>query len=891
MSTKDVPPTTDTEEEIKEAIREAEAREAEILKEHARFLVEYENSGATEEEKRVTLEELNTPQGKVEVARARYIPEYMRVKEEMGKFLSIRRKLGMGNSENDYKKLKNDQRALSITDNSVEKYERIKKEYDDARIEMAEEMYKERRKVLIDNGFSGEELEEACNKYRREEILQKTIIDERQTLINEKAEGKPLNLGALRRGWNKYQKQHWLTKIAVGTVVATPIVVGAGVLFGTAVAATVASKGVGKAILQVGGTRLSTALAAGIGANLGVEGLKKLAKARFERKQELKRGELRAAFGNGQKTQKEVEDGFIELERKEAARERNWMLTKLAAGFLVGMGTSVAMNHYVKPFDLEALKKFAPKAPQQTGATPKFVGDAPEIAVKPLEPIKLGFKNDLPEFKPKADVTEPPAPATPKTNTVVDHTAPQPKPSYEAPGQVDPETGDPSGAVDTMETPPDLGMIMRAPGSILPLENPIHLTDSTGHDLFVISNTDQLKYTIDHGQINGIKITPEQLDKFKTIYTERMWMKPETAVVATPAPHVAPSVQPENLHPNQNIPQQNLEHTPAPQAHETIINNEHFNTIDDVKARFGAHELITEKPSGHIHGGTYDSWHHANDQMFAHHNFNFNSPEEYAQGRTLQDIFGGTASVHHDNLPDTLEPTYYGTRPAWQEISHMPAKDLMQVKASDLADMEKHDFPKLQRLVNAGLVRPLGNHRFEFTYENHELERLQHIMKKVDPAHWRPYTHPNAESVEDYVKRAVTQMKINETEDGTMWVLKGGQLVIRQLAQGPQYQIGQGIPGQGYNPQLGQSGQYYNSGQRIAPAYNVYSTGGIAPIAPGYNVYNEGYDPHGYQPNRFTREVPMTYEEQFEGYGNMVRQGRRGLVRGLLQNIAVGRGY
>jgi hypothetical protein len=352
---------------------------------------------------------------------------------------------------------------------------------------------------------------------------------------------------------------------------------------------------------------------------------------------------------------------------------------------------------------------------------------------------------------------------------------------------------------------------------------------------FRIENTDQLKYTIDHPIIHGQQFPDRELAELKQFYNKQLQVKPE--VPPTPAAAAVP----EAVVPRPTV---GPETPPTTSTMDPIFKSpEHqLRTMHDVESQYRSHDFITEKPSGHIHGGTYETWHQANDQMFAlpDNNFKFNSYEEYAQTKTLQDIFGGSRSID-----GTHQPLYYANqnfRPHWREVLHMPAKDLMHFKTSDLADMAKHRDPTLQRLLETGLVKNVnigvGKPLYEFAFEVKELERLQHMMVKIlGPTHGGPYTTP-PENIEQYIERA-TKLGIRETEDGHLyWEIKIA------YTQGQVPHRGHGQPFNIYPSEQGKVGQ------------GNWNNGGIRNMAPLDGFWRDGFKPD--DQNGFSTPVPMT---------------------------------
>ncbi|MEI6660376.1 MAG: hypothetical protein WCK91_03060, partial [bacterium] len=119
-----------------------------------------------------------------------------------------------------------------------EKLSEFKKEYDIARVGFGNKMLEEKKSELIDSGLSGEALEKAIVEFKATEVLQTLIIDERQKIIDaraEKADAENKEKGFMRNMLDKTLKGYltmkpaWKKRAISIAITMIPAAVAAGI--------------------------------------------------------------------------------------------------------------------------------------------------------------------------------------------------------------------------------------------------------------------------------------------------------------------------------------------------------------------------------------------------------------------------------------------------------------------------------------------------------------------------------------------------------------------------------------------------------------------------------------------------------------------------------------
>lgn len=269
-----------------------------------------------------TVEDERTPEEKrVDEARDAYVKEYLKCKKIAKTKGTI---LNLFKSQE-----KKEEKYLS------EEYVNLKKEYDEARIDMGNSLFNTKKAELEANGVRGQELIQKLKEYKATEILDKTIIEEGDKLVKAKAEGSPMNPKFWKQALNWYTKQPRWKKVAMSTAIFT------GVSIATAGGATVSMFGV--ALGRYARGMISGVLSSGMAEVVDVVNKKKNEK--WKTIQYIKESSLKDQFGSGAITQEEYEKGMASIERSDKKRKRNQAIVKLVVGIIAGAGFGYGSSH------------------------------------------------------------------------------------------------------------------------------------------------------------------------------------------------------------------------------------------------------------------------------------------------------------------------------------------------------------------------------------------------------------------------------------------------------------------------------------------------------------------------------------------------------------------
>ena len=196
-----------------------------------------------------------------------------------------------------------------------------KEKYDKARVDMGNVMYEEKKIELEKAGLSGADLEKALQEYKATEILAKTIIDERQKLIDEKVKGAPIKPALWKKLIDGYigLKPRW-KKVAISTLLFTAAA-GLGVTTGGVFA--------GYGLASMAAMKFGTSMTLGYFTGHAVKGVDLIARksdARFATNKIEDKNIWANRFSKGEINQEKYEEEIEKIEMEEKKRARNRVL-------------------------------------------------------------------------------------------------------------------------------------------------------------------------------------------------------------------------------------------------------------------------------------------------------------------------------------------------------------------------------------------------------------------------------------------------------------------------------------------------------------------------------------------------------------------------------------
>ena len=293
---------------------------------------------------------------KLEDAREKYVREYDKCKKEADKERLIDKTRNavfniLAGVKNLFSKKKIEyKKEVKVEDYFKKETIEAKKAYDKARVEKGNFMYDTRRAELEKAGLKGKDLENALINYKATEILSQTIIEERQKIIDMKAEKMPIKIALWKRLVDGYMKiePRW-KKVALSTLLFLPLsaagAVGAG---------AIASYGV-VGLAGLAGVKFTASMLIGAGVGhlaKGIDWAKKGADLKFKEKQDQERSRLTDEFSTGKLSVEEYEKGIGLIENEEKKRARNRTLLKFGVGgalaLAAGYGSYTAMGYGVE---------------------------------------------------------------------------------------------------------------------------------------------------------------------------------------------------------------------------------------------------------------------------------------------------------------------------------------------------------------------------------------------------------------------------------------------------------------------------------------------------------------------------------------------------------------
>ncbi len=223
----------------------------------------------------------------------------------------------------------------------------LRKEYIQAKKDLAAKLMHDKTAELEAAGFKGEELEKALTRYKATGVFNETIFDERQRLIDERAKA---NKNIFTKTWHAYKNMPRHYKVLLTTTVLLPLSTTTGLGAIAAAKYGVGAMFAGKALSSyaIGG------LTTGVTAKIFDKVYGKKNKL-FEEKQAEKYESLNNDFVYGRiQESKYIHDKNI-LAKESKVRARNQAIAKAATSIFIGMGAGITSNATIgNAFDLHA---------------------------------------------------------------------------------------------------------------------------------------------------------------------------------------------------------------------------------------------------------------------------------------------------------------------------------------------------------------------------------------------------------------------------------------------------------------------------------------------------------------------------------------------------------
>jgi uncharacterized membrane protein len=283
---------------------------------------EAEKGLKTEQQENKLKEQKSSVEKAVEETREKYIQEYKKCKNESDRHnLIIKTKNSIFNIFKSSEK----KTPVRVEDFYTDRLKEEKKEYDQARIELGNTMYSEKKVELEKSGLSGDELEKALINYKATKIIAKTIIEERQKIIDSRVKD-PSKFNKLIDGYRRMPKwQRVALSTALFTAAAGVGVVSGGVFAGYGLA-TMAAMKFGASMTMGALTTYSVK---------GIDLMKKKSDLKFTENQSNIKTILKDQFATNEITQEKYEKQMELLESEEKKRARNRILLKAGVGIAI----------------------------------------------------------------------------------------------------------------------------------------------------------------------------------------------------------------------------------------------------------------------------------------------------------------------------------------------------------------------------------------------------------------------------------------------------------------------------------------------------------------------------------------------------------------------------
>jgi hypothetical protein len=269
---------------------------------------------------------------KVDETRKAYVKEYLKCKKKVRNQVAIDK---IKTSFTNIGKRKENKKHINEEDYFTTKYKEAKASYDQARVDLGNDLFNKKKAELENLGVSGPELAQELKEYKATEILGRTIIDERQKLLDAKAEGSPVSPAAWKKLLHAYSKLPRYQKILLSTAVfATAASIGAGAVTG--------------GVAGAAGWRFLRGMASGtVAAHVSkfLDKRNKKGNEKFQDEQNIKLNSITEQFGEGTITQEEFEKQADIIKAEIRKRTRNQTLAKAVVGIAVGAGVGALASY------------------------------------------------------------------------------------------------------------------------------------------------------------------------------------------------------------------------------------------------------------------------------------------------------------------------------------------------------------------------------------------------------------------------------------------------------------------------------------------------------------------------------------------------------------------
>lgn len=926
----DIPPTATTVADTDAEIAAQKAHHDTLINENQEIIDDLVASGAPEEHindlkakmgmaestddnKQTTLDNTLTNidkaeptdlEKKVDETRTKYAEEYLKCKKEVRKQVAIDR---VKNALTNVFKSKANKKTIKEEDYFSEEFKKTKQEYNEARVAMGNAMFAEKKAEYEKAGFTGEALTEKLTTYKAREILKKTIIDERNKLIEAKAAGSPINPAMWKRAVNAYLsiQPRW-KRIALSTAIFLPAAAGG------AAAATYGIAGL--ATIKFAKSMLIGTVAAH--ATAGIDKIKAKSDAEFEKNQRLQRLEMDDKFGKGEITQEEYEKSDTILRNEEKKRDRNRAILKMSVGIAIGAGAAYEAQHLM----MSGVPHTVPEVSHATGPVPFHDPDHEN--------------HMIPKTQVPAEAATPKVADMKVTNPlkVETHTEPVVKaPIAEAPKVAEHQAVlkdfHQGGAIRPMEGQYQTG----GEADINPTNNNYYTGD--GYHQPVVVDEQSTGHGVHHPAATG---SGNQTEVLKATDTQ-----PEGQPTgAQQAPEAAPTQnngavaeQPKAAPVGNNTTTNSapIENTGKELVMKDIKENiQHRQNINEVNEVFGKDKIYVEEKTGlglksitenpNASKLTTDDIIAEGKRASGH---GFESYGEYEKEHNMQKLFGYGEEKSIPDGEDTnttiIDEKYFRNNPEWNIASKIPAKTLLGsfTPGTPSVDGTPMTLEDLEKLHKVGILKETiitnGNGEQQHLFELAQKDILSRMNQTYGPLNTIPADN---ESIEHYVGRVSTNLR--HTEDGTFYATKEGVALQHEYeaslkagtptgSQGPS--VIDNAPKATGTPDILKTGTGSTVVEKIvtvqpsgaSTAEHVMGTGSRAISSqdlPGGNTYSGPVNPaagmyptsSGEQPavNNFTRPTSMTTAQaRAQLLGQQTNAAREVIKTTVLENKGI----